>query len=70
MLKALENLKPSWEEIKSKGTMTVYKGSKKHEHLMTRPLIRRILGNKITKIQWAKNLEFLMKDGPDSNIPS
>ena len=69
MLEALQNLKLSWEQIKGKGTLTVYKGNKKHEHLMNMSLIRKILSNKIVKIYWVKNLEKLLDWGSKTNIP-
>ena len=69
LLKALEGLKLTWDQIKGKGILTVYKGSKKHEHLMTMPLIRKILANKIVKAYWAKNLEYLLDGDNKTNIP-
>lgn len=50
-----------WQEIKGKGVLTISKGSKKHEHLMSAILLRRIFFNKIIRATWAKNLDNLLK---------
>lgn len=66
---ALMNMKIKWSSIKSKGTLTIYKGNKKHEHLFTSGRLRLIFGNKLTRKVWCKNLDYFLKEGPDSNIP-
>ena len=68
ILKALQNLNLSWEQIKGKGTLTIYKGTKKHEHLMPMFRIRRMLSNKIVMIHWAKNLDKLLDWDNKSNL--
>jgi len=63
LLEALQDLKLTWEQIKGKGTLNIYvNGKKKHEHLFTMVIIRRILSNKIIKTHWAKSLEFLIQE--------
>ena len=57
----------SWEQIKGKGVLTVSKGTKTHEHLMKMFLLRKIFSNKIMKVKWASNLEFLLKEDVKSN---
>ena len=69
MLQALENLSPSWEQIKGKGIIRVSKGSKKYTQLMIMPKIRRMLSNKIVRFQQAKNLEYMLNSEKDTNIP-
>ena len=70
ILKALQNLKPRYDEIKGKGMLNVFiDGKLKHEHLITMPKIRRILTNKIIKAHWAKNLEYLIKGDNKTNLP-
>jgi len=66
---ALSNMKLEWQQIVGKGIMVVKKGTKRHEHLFNLKQLRRIFANKIIRMKWAHNLEFLMKEGPDSNIP-
>jgi hypothetical protein len=66
---ALENLKLEWNQIKDKGTLTIYKGNIKHEHLYNRVKLRRILSNKVMRLQQAKFLEMLLKAGNTGNIP-
>ena len=58
---ALSNFPFTWEQIKGKGTLTVTQGTKKHEHLMTMRLLRRIFVNKVTRAVWARNLERLLE---------
>lgn len=65
----LAKLPLSWENIKAKSVLKVAQGKKKHEHLLNVPTLRRIMSNKIIRAHWAKNLDYLMKDGPDTNIP-
>jgi len=59
--KALEKMNLTWENIKLKGVMTVKKGKLKHEHLFNVIQLRRIFVNKFVRIQWARNINFLMK---------
>ncbi len=57
---AFQNLNLSWEQIKGKGILKIYKGNKTHEHLMPLFRLRRIFANKIVMLHWAKNLEQLL----------
>ncbi len=70
LLKALQNLKPTWDQIKGKGILEVYvSGMKKHERLFTMSVIRKIISNKVVTQHWAKNLEFLIQEKNQTNIP-
>ncbi|MCH8329011.1 MAG: hypothetical protein IIB81_01310 [Nanoarchaeota archaeon] len=58
---ALDKFDLTWEQIKGKGTLTVSKDKKEHEHLMTAVLLRRIFSNKVMKDIWSRNLTYLLK---------
>jgi hypothetical protein len=61
MLKALQKLNLSWEEIKGKGVITVYSGKNKHEQVMNVFSIRKMLANKVIMAHKAKDFEYLLK---------
>ena len=66
LLKALEKIRPSWEEIKGKGVLYVYVNDKlKHERLMVLPKIRRLVSlgstGEINRSVLAKNLDLIIK---------
>ncbi len=58
---ALSKIPLTWNEIKLKATITVYKGNKSYERLFYTRLLRRIFANKLTRLMWAKRLEFFLK---------
>ncbi len=66
---ALNNIDLTWDKIPGKGTVTIYKGSKKHVHLYNGIKLRRIFSNKIVKMQQSKFLAMLLKEGNKTNIP-
>src|SRR3990167_4635746 len=66
---ALASFGLEWNQIKGKGTLTVFSGSQKHEHLMSMRILRRVFSNKIMRMHWAKNLEYLLKADVTTNIP-
>jgi hypothetical protein len=58
---ALGSMGLSWDQIKSKGVMTVKKGFKSHEHLFFIKQLKRIFANKITRSTWGKRLELFLQ---------
>ena len=66
---ALNKFDLDWQNIKGKGTLTVYKEKSKHVHLYNAIKLRRIFSNKIIRAHEAKNLEYLIKEGVETNIP-
>jgi len=67
--KALANMKLKWSDIKGKGTVTVYSGTKRHEHQFNKGQLQLLVGTKLRRAMWSSRLLYLMKEGPDSNIP-
>jgi|TARA_Y100000310_G_C20453662_1_gene701981 hypothetical protein len=65
---ALKNFKIDWSVIKTKGTLTVKKGSKKHIHFYNMPQLKRIFINKMTRMQQAKYLGQLLEAGKKTNL--
>lgn len=66
---AVENLGISWEQIKGKGILTIKKGNKRHEHLMTMPLLRRMFNNKVARAIWARRFDYLLQVDSKTNVP-
>ena len=52
----------TWNQIKAKGIVTIYKGKYSYEHLFTLLQLRKIFGNKLTRAMWSKRLELLLKE--------
>ena len=70
LLEALQNFTPTYDQVKGKSILTIYiGGKKKHEHLYPIIAMRRILSNKIIRMQQAKRLELLISEGCLTNIP-
>jgi len=61
LFETLDNLKLEWQNIKSKGIMTITHGRRQVEKLFLPKILKRIYVNKIAKHIWAKNLETLLK---------
>ncbi len=59
---AMDNLNLSWEQIKGKGVITLFKDKKSHEHLFYLRPLKRIFANKLTKLMWVKRLELLLNN--------
>ena len=66
---ALAKLGLSWNNIKGKGVIAVSKGKQTYEKLFYTQRLRQVFGNKLTRVLWAKRLDYLMKEGPDTNVP-
>ena len=62
---ALAKLNLSWEQIKGKGVIKIFKDGKSYEHLFYLNQLKRIFANKITRLMWGKRLELLLKAGKD-----
>ena len=59
---ALANIPLEWNQIKNKCVLTISYGDKSFEKLFFIGQMRGILLNKIHKIKWANNFEFLLKN--------
>ncbi len=66
---ALGKFELDWQNIKGKGTLTVYKGGRKHVHLYNAIKLRRIFSNKIIRAHEAKSLDWFIKENYETNIP-
>lgn len=58
---ALSALDLDYTKVKTKGVFTLSHGGKKSSKLFYLPLLRRIVVNKLRRIQVGKDLEFLLK---------
>ncbi len=67
-MECLQALDLSWNQIKNKGILTVYRGKKKHEHFVPMLLMRRVFANKITMLHFIKNIEYLLDSDKKSNF--
>lgn len=66
---AVANMGLKWNDIKNKGVLTVSQGRFTHEHLFNKGQLQLLFANKTRRLMWSSRLEFLMKEGPDTNIP-
>lgn len=69
VLDTLNKFNLSWEQIKYKGILTIVHKNKSYEHVMNMKALRRLFANKIIRIVWARNFEYLLKNGKTTNIP-
>ena len=58
---ALTSLQLDYTQIKTKGTITVFHGTKKYEHFYYLQQLRKMLANKTLRAGFAKNLGELLK---------
>ena len=69
LVEAIANFGLTWKDIKQKGVLQITKGKLTYEHLFPAPKLRRLLGNKMVREMWAKNLDFLLKSKKETNVP-
>ena len=62
VLEALHALGMDYTQVKTKGTITLEKGKKKSSKMYYMRPLRRIVVNKLSRVQVAKDLEFLLKE--------
>ncbi len=58
---ALSSLSIDYTQIKTKGTITLEHNGKKSSKFFYLPLLRRIMVNKLRKVQVSRDLEYLLK---------
>lgn len=58
---ALNNLDMSFMDVKEKGTITLYKGSKKSERFFYKNALKKVVVNKLRKAQVGRDLESLLQ---------
>ena len=61
VIDALNGFGLDYTQVKTKGVLTLEKGKLKSSKLYYLPHLRRIICNKLRKVQVAKDLEFLLK---------
>lgn len=62
LVEALDSLGITWNQVKLKGVLKITHGTKSLEKMFFANRLKKIFGNKLTRMTWAKNLDYLLKE--------